>query len=540
MLVLLGIAFLAGVITAVSPCVLPVLPIVLAGGASGGRRRPYAIVAGLVTMFVVSILFATYILHKLGLPEDLLRNVSIALLFVIAATLLVPQIGLLVERVLAPLGRRRGTSDLGGGFLLGAVLGFAFVPCGGPILAYVSAQSASVNFGFRPVALAIAYALGASVVLLGIAIGGQRVATPLRARITQLRAALGVIVAAAAIALVFNADTELQKSLPNWTNFLQEHTENTAYTRGKLYKQPTRKPVQTAEPELPDYGPAPSLAGGGRWFNSPPLTMQKLRGKVVLVDFWTYSCINCLRTLPQLEAWDATYRKDGLVIVGVHTPEFAFEHVSSNVSGAIKRLGVRYPVVQDNDFAIWGAYSNQYWPAEYLIDRSGHVRHAHFGEGEYDQTEKLIRNLLGVDKGSMTQVRDETPRGVLTSESYIGYARADRFVGEQPTTGRPATYHFPSTLPLHGLAFGGQWTVLKERAVTGPDAGLRVHFQASKVYLVLGGQGRVDVLVNGKKQRSVRVDGDRLYTLVDSPRVRDALLELRFTHGISAYAFTFG
>src|SRR6266540_1141218 len=429
MVVLLGIAFLAGVITAVSPCVLPVLPIVLAGGASGGRRRPYAIIAGLVTTFVVSILFATYILAKLGLPEDLLRNVSIALLFVIAATLLVPQVGLLLERALAPLGRRRGTGDLGGGFLLGCALGFAFVPCGGPILAYVSAQSASVNFGFRPVALAIAYALGASVVLLAIAVGGQRVAKPLRARVMQLRAALG---------------------------------------------------------------------GGGRWLNSPPLTTQRLRGKVVLVDFWTYSCINCLRTLPQLEAWDANYRKDGLVIVGVHTPEFAFEHVTSNVAGAVKRLGVRYPVVQDNDYAIWEAYANQYWPAEYLIDRSGHVRHAHFGEGEYDKTEKLIRNLLGVDRGSMTRVRDRTPEGMLTPESYVGYDRADRFVGDRLQAGRPAAYHFPATLPLHDLAFGGLWTVLGERAVAGLGAGLRVHFQASKVYLVLGGHGRVNVLVDGK------------------------------------------
>jgi cytochrome c biogenesis protein CcdA/thiol-disulfide isomerase/thioredoxin len=540
MLVLLGIAFLAGVITAVSPCVLPVLPIVLAGGASGGGRRPYAIIAGLVTTFVVSILFTSYILGKLGLPQDLLRKVSIGLLFVVAATLLVPQIGLLVERALAPLGRRRGTGDLGGGFLLGCALGFVFLPCGGPILGYVSAQSASVNFGFRPVALAIAYALGASLVLLGIALGGQRVARPLRARVMQLRAALGVVVAAAAFALVFNADTKLQKSLPNWTNFLQEHTENTAYARGKLYKRPARKPVQTAEPGLPNYGPAPSFAGGGRWFDSPPLTTQKLRGKVVLVDFWTYSCINCLRTLPQLEAWDAKYRKDGLVIVGVHTPEFAFEHVASNVAGAIKRLGVRYPVVQDNDYAIWQSYANQYWPAEYLIDRSGDVRHAHFGEGEYGQTEKLIRNLLGVDRGSMTEVRDETPTGALTPESYVGYGRADRFVGDRATDGRPATYHFPSTLPLHDLAFGGMWTVLKERAVSGPGAGLRVHFEASKVYLVLGGHGNVDVLVNGKKQRTVRVDGDRLYALVNSNQVREAVLELRFTRGISAYAFTFG
>jgi hypothetical protein len=168
------------------------------------------------------------------------------------------------------------------------------------------------------------------------------------------------------------------------------------------------------------------------------------------------------------------------------------------------------------------------------------VRHAHFGEGEYPQTEKLIRNLLGVDRGSMTEVRDETPTGSLTPESYIGYGRADRFAGDRAQDDQSATYHFPSTLPLNDLAFGGTWTVLKERAVTGGSAGLRVHFQASKVYLVLGGHGSVDVLVNGKNQRRIRVDGDRLYTLVDSTQVREALLELRFTPGISAYAFTFG
>src|SRR5437764_2786233 len=475
MVVLLGIAFAAGVITAVSPCVLPVLPIVLAGGASGSGRRPDAIVAGLLAMFVVSILFASWVLRKLGLPQDLLRNVAIALLFAVAATLLVPRVGVLLERTLAPFSRRRG-GDLGGGFVLGAALGFAFVPCGGPILAYVSAQSASVNFGFRPVALAIAYALGASVVLLAIALGGQRVAKPLRARIMQLRAALGVVVAVAALALVFHADTKLQTALPNWTNFLQEHTENTAYARGKLYK--TRSPAKaTSKPDLPDYGPAPSLAGGGRWFNSQPLATQQLRGKVVLVDFWTYSCINCLRTLPQLEAWDAKYRKRGLVIVGVHTPEFAIEHVSSNGAGAVKRLGVRYPVVQDNDYKIWNGYSNQYWPAEYLVDRNGHVRHAHFGEGEYGQTEKLIRELLGVRRGSMTNVRNQTPEGLLTPESYIGYGRAERFVGDKVQKERPAAYRLPVTLPVNDLAFGGLWTVLEERAISGAGARLRVHFQ---------------------------------------------------------------
>ncbi len=536
MLVLIGIAFVAGVITAISPCVLPVLPIVLAGGASGSRRRPYAIVAGLLTMFVVSILFASYVLRELGLPQDLLRNLAIALLFVVAATLLVPRAGLLLERALAPFSRRRG-GDLGGGFLLGCALGFAFVPCGGPILGYVSAQSASLSFGFKSVALAVAYALGASAVLLAIAIGGQHVAQPLRARVAQLRLVLGVLIAGAALALVFNLDTKLQTSVPNWTDFLQRHTENTAFARGKLYKQ--RAVARTAG-ELPDYGPAPELEAGGRWFNSQPLTMTSLRGKVVLIDFWTYSCINCLRTLPHLEAWDAAYRKHGLVIVGVHTPEFAFEHVASNVASAIRRLDVDYPVVQDNEYATWNAYANQYWPAEYLIDRRGHVRHAHFGEGEYRESERLIRRLLGVDRGRLTHVADTTPNELMTPETYLGSARIQSYVGVPLRTGLETTYAFPPKLGQSEISYAGRWTVERERALSGSGARLRLHFVAKKVFIVLGGRGAVDVLVDGVRLRTLHVTADRLYTAVDSPHTLDGLLELRFTPGVEAYSFTFG
>jgi thiol-disulfide isomerase/thioredoxin len=279
---------------------------------------------------------------------------------------------------------------------------------------------------------------------------------------------------------------------------------------------------------------------GGRWFNSSPLTLDELKGKVVLVDFWTYSCINCLRTLPHLEAWDARYRAKGLVIVGVHTPEFAFEHQASNVSSSIERLGVRYPVMQDNDFATWNAYSNQYWPAEYLIDKTGHVRHAHFGEGEYPKTENLIRRLLGVKSAPMTHVADTTPTGLMTPESYLGTARIDRIVGDPIHAGVPWTYHFPASVPEHNLAYAGRWTLEKERAVAVKNARLRLHFRATKVFLVLGGHGSVDVLVDGKPARTVRVDGDRLYTLVSSPKEIEALLELRFSPGVSGYAFTFG
>jgi thiol-disulfide isomerase/thioredoxin len=291
---------------------------------------------------------------------------------------------------------------------------------------------------------------------------------------------------------------------------------------------------------LPDFGPAPDFQGISHWLNSPPLTLRRLRGKVVLVDFWTYSCINCLRTLPHLKAWYASYAKDGLVIVGVHTPEFAFEHSLSNVRSATKRYGVEYPVALDNAYGTWNAYANQYWPAEYLIDKRGHVRHAHFGEGEYPHTEELIRTLLGVRAGGMTNVRDTTPTELMTPETYLGAARIQNYAGLPIRQNQLATYSFPRTLGQNQLAYAGRWTIGDQRAAPSGGARLRLHFFAKKVFLVLGGRGDVQVLVNGKPLRTVRVTSDRLYTLVNSPRELDAILELRFSAGVSAYAFTFG
>src|SRR5439155_13741805 len=216
---------------------------------------------------------------------------------------------------------------------------------------------------------------------------------------------------------------------------------------------------------LPDYGVAPPLHAGGVWINSKPFTLAQLRGKVVLVDFWTYSCINCLRTLPHLESWYGRYHRKGLVIVGVHTPEFAFEHVASNVRAAVKRLGVVYPVVQDNRYKTWDNYANQYWPAEYLIDKTGHVRHTHFGEGEYDKTETLIRQLLGASGGRARSRPDTTPTGLLTAETYLGYARLGNYVGTATSPDIDASYRLPGHLPQNTLAYGGRWHVDAERIV---------------------------------------------------------------------------
>jgi cytochrome c biogenesis protein CcdA/thiol-disulfide isomerase/thioredoxin len=543
-LLLLGIGFVAGLVTAVSPCVLPVLPILLAGGASGGRRKPFAIVAGLVVSFSVFTLFAAWVLDQLGLPKDLLRNIAIALLFVIAVSLIVPQIGVLIERPFQRLARAPA-GDLGGGFLLGLSLGLVFVPCAGPVLAAITVQAATLNFGWRTVLLTIAYALGAAVPMLVVAMGGQRF---LRPRAQKLRAALGIAVALATLAIVFDLDTRLQTWLSDYTNALQKPVERSSVAKRELRKLThsgggvaRAANVDPRTAALPDFGPAPDFLAIHGWINSRPLTMAELRGKVVLVDFWTYSCINCLRTLPHVEAWDRLYRKDGLVIVGVHTPEFAFEHVPSNVRAASRRLGVHYPVALDNEYGTWIAYQNEYWPAKYLIDRKGHVRYAHFGEGEYDTTERNIRLLLGEHQGApaAARLRDLTPSGPLTPESYLGYERIARYAGSKLHPDKMARYVLPHALGQNDLAYGGSWRIEAQRIVAGPEARLRLHFYAAKVYLVLGGKGSVQVLVEGKPVRTVAVTADKLYQLVEG-KLRDATLELRFTPGVSAYAFTFG
>ncbi|HWL33045.1 MAG TPA: cytochrome c biogenesis protein DipZ [Gaiellaceae bacterium] len=540
MLLLLAIGFVAGVVTALSPCVLPVLPIVLAGGATG--RRPLAIVAGIVLSFTVFTLFAAWLLDLLGLPDDVLRNLAIGLLFLVALSLLVPQVAEWLARPLQFLTRRSG-GDQGGGFLLGASLGLVFVPCAGPVLAAVTVIAARRDVGLDSLLLTLSYAVGAAVPMLAIAFAGQRAARAFRANATTVRRVSGVLVAGAALAIAFGVDRNLQTAVPGYTESLQERFERSDAAQRELRELTGgRDPEATgrAEGKLQDYGPAPDFHGIARWLNSEPLTLPELRGRVVLIDFWTYSCINCLRTLPHIRAWDERYRDAGLTIVGVHSPEFAFERVESNVRENVRKLGVRYPVALDNDFVTWQSWHNQYWPAKYLIDKRGHVRYYHFGEGEYAETEEAIRTLLGADAPDASGLADESPHGLVTPESYLGYERLARYGGEPVVKDKAHAYTFPRGLSENELAFGGVWTVQDERAIAGLSAGIRLQYRARDVYLVLTGKGTVEVVVDGKREREVRVRGDRLYTLVERPQIGDHLLELRFTSGLAAYAFTFG
>ncbi len=542
MLVLLAIGFVAGVVTALSPCVLPVLPIVLAGGATG--RKPVAIVAGIVLSFTVFTLFAAWLLDLLGLPQDVLRTLAIALLFLLALSLLVPQLGELLARPLQFLTRRSG-GDRGGGFLLGVSLGLVFVPCAGPVLAAVTVLAAQQEVGLDAVLLTLAYALGAAGPMLAIAFAGQKAARIFRMRAEAVRRGSGILVAAAALAIALGVDRELQTFVPGYTESLQERFERSDAAQRELRDLTGSGAPQAdgTEAVLDDYGPAPEFTGITRWLNSEPLTLAGLRGRVVLIDFWTYSCINCLRTLPYIRDWDDRYRDAGLTIVGVHSPEFAFERVEANVRENAKRLGVRYPIALDNDFATWSAWRNQYWPAKYLIDRRGNVRFYHFGEGEYAKSEEAIRTLLaegGADVPAASGLPDESPSGLRTPETYLGFKRLDRNGGEEVVNDAEHSYALPAQLGESELAFGGRWQVESERAVAGRDARLRLRYKAAAVYLVLTGTGSVDVLVDGKRERRVQVAGDKLYTLVDRTETGDHLLELRFTPDVAGYAFTFG
>ena len=544
MLVLLGIGLLAGVVTALSPCVLPVLPILLAGGASG--RRPIRVIAGLVLSFSVFTLFATWILDQLGLPQDFLRNLAIASLFVLAAILLVPRLALVVERPLAAFSRLRPKGAGSGGFLFGATLGLVFVPCAGPVLATVTVVAANNNVGVRAITLTLAYAVGAAIPMLAIAYGGREAAGRLRRHAETVRIVSGAAIGLVALGLVFHVDDNLATLTPGYTTFLQNKIEDNGTAKRELAKVrgggtalAARKPT-TKSDGLADYGAAPPLHVDGAWINSRPRTIQQLRGKVVLIDFWTYSCINCLRTLPHLKSWDAAYRDKGLVVIGVHTPEFAFEHVTSNVRSAVKRLGIRYAVMQDNRYRTWDDYANQYWPAEYLIDRQGRIRYTDVGEGHYDKTEAAIRQLLGDGGAHARTVADATPTGLLTPESYLGYARLQNYVGRNPVPNRFADYTFPASVPQNTLAYDGRWRVGAEAITAGSGARLRLRFQASNVYIVMGGRGTVQSLVDDKPSGTIHVDAQRLYTVRASKQPMLGLLELRFSPGVQAYSFTFG
>ena len=566
-LVLVGVV--AGFLAGISPCILPVLPVVLVAGATGsgtaetaapdggpqkaGVARSVLVVAGLALSFSVLILAGSEIISLLHLPQDSLRDAGIALLILVGLGYLIPPVGAMLERPFARL-RTRRPSGRGGGFILGLALGVLYVPCAGPVLAAITVVGATHRVGLTAVFVTAGFAVGTAIPLLAVALaGGQlsRRVSALSRHGQQVRLAGGAVLIVMAIAIAFNAFQGLQRDVPSYATALQGsakiRSQLNALTRVRATSLTKCNPNATA---LVDCGPAPAFKGITAWLNTPggkPLTMSQLRGKVVLVDFWTYSCINCQRTLPHVEAWYRAYAKDGFVVVGVHTPEFAFEHVVSNVRAEAADFAVHYPVAIDDSYDTWNAYDNEYWPADYLIDAQGNVRHVHFGEGDYATTELLVRELLadahpGMALPPATNVPNLTPTSEMNPETYVGYERLQYLLPSNTVSkNAAAAYHFPRTLPLGAMGLSGTWTVHAQEATAGRGAELELGFLAKDVYLVLGGTGTVEVSLNGHHAETIRVGGvPRLYALYQASSTGTGKLLLQVPPAVQAYDFTFG
>lgn len=549
MLTLAAVGLVGGFTAGISPCVLPVLPVVfLTGGAHGSRRaRPHLIVAGLTLSFSAFTLLGAVILSALSLPEDAIRWAGIAALVLLGVCMFVPRVQRIVERPFARLGTRRANGRYGA-LALGVALGAVYVPCAGPVLAAISVAGATGHIGAQTLVLTAGFAVGMAAPLLAFALGGRRITERVRAfreRQRGVRAVAGVAVIALAVALALNATDAIQRALPDYTAALSPSAAVARSSGTTALRACAAMPAST----LQDCGRAPRIAGIRQWFNTPgdtAISAGQLRGKVVLVDFWAYSCINCQRAIPHIEAWYRDYAADGFVVIGVQTPEYAFEHVPSNVAAGIRRLHISYPVALDDAYTTWNNFGNDAWPADYLIDATGQVRNVAIGEGNYATTERLIRQLLsaahpGQALPAPTDVANTTPTDPLQSpETYLGAERASYYSGGGHLTDGRATFTYPASLPDETFALTGTWTVGQQAIHAGTHAGIELRFHASTVYLDVGGTGTVRATTGGTTTTLHISGAPDIYPVVHLPTAGQGTVVLHLSAGLAAYSFTFG
>jgi cytochrome c biogenesis protein CcdA/thiol-disulfide isomerase/thioredoxin len=584
-MVLFVLAYLGGVLTIVSPCILPVIPLVLARADRPFLRNGLPMLVGMALAFAVVATLASVAGGWVVSANQYGRMAALTLLAIFGITLLFPELADRLMRPLVAVGARLSQSadqaEDGSVFaplLLGVATGFLWAPCAGPVLGLILTGAALQGASVTTTLLLLTYAAGAATSLaLALLIGG-RVFAAMKRSIGAgewIRRGLGaaVLVALAAIALGLDTGFLTNVSVGSTTSLEQglldrlRPRENVAMTGGPSMMR--AKPVGQSE-ELPVEGALPSLSGAVEWLNSKALTAEDLKGKVVLVDFWTYSCINCLRAIPYVRAWAEKYRDHGLVVIGVHAPEFAFERNVDNVKKAIATLGIGYPVAIDNDYKVWRAFENEYWPAHYFIDAKGLIRHHHFGEGAYDESERVIQKLLA-DAGDGNVPTDvvavngsgaeaaSAKADVESPETYIGYNRIDHFISPGGVVQDTSHAYAAGSPQLNDWSLAGNWTIGGERALLNEKDGSIVYrFHARDLHLVLGPAAdgspvRFRVTIDGAApgaSHGVDIDSEgqgvvtaqRLYQLVRDPgAVVDRTFEIRFLDpGVQAYAFTFG
>lgn len=590
MMILFVVAYLAGVLTIVSPCILPVLPFVF---ARAGQPFSTSILPMLLAKIVTFAGIAS--LAALGGNWAVQANAygryaAIAMLAVFGVTLISTRAAAFVTGPFVELGnrlsRKAATGEkgsIGGSILLGVATGLLWAPCAGPVLGLVLTGAALNGANAQTTLLLVAYAAGAATSLALAVLAGARVFAAMKRFLglgDRIRQGLGVAVLAGVGAIALGLDTGLlaQLSYASTSGVEQsilDHLRSgaspvdVASTRTTLAAKDTRQAAYRSD--LPVEGQFPSLDGAVQWLNSKPLTPAELRGKVVLVDFWTYSCINCIRTIPYVRAWAEKYRDQGLVVIGVHAPEFAFEKQIGNVEKAVRDFKITYPVAIDNDFAIWRAFSNSYWPAHYFIDAEGQIRYTHFGEGDYEGSERVIQDLLaeaaGKKKAEGGLVKPDA-KGAEASpdlarlgsgETYVGYARAANFVSPEGVSANAAARYTVGKPGLNEWGLTGNWTVGAEEArLNDAGGGITYRFRARDLHLVLGpGAGgkpvpfqiTVDGVAPGADHGADidaagkgTVTETRLYQLVrQSGEARERTFEIRFlAPGAEAFVFTFG
>lgn len=577
MTLLIVFAFIAGIATILSPCIWPILPIVLSSSSLGGKLRPLGVTLGITSSFALFTLTISYLVKIFNFDPNTLRIFAVIIIAFLGLAMLIPKINQYLEILISKLTTKFGSSvqSTGNGFAPGYITGFSlgavWTPCAGPILASVAALAATSQISLAAVIVTISYVIGIGIPLFAIGYGGQQLITKSRgiSKYTGvIQKTFGIIMIMTAVAIYYNLDQTLQlkvlekfPQLDASVNFI-ENNEKIQSQLDNLRGSSGFEESKTSE--LKNYGPAPEFTGITNWINTEngeSLTMEELRGKVVLIDFWTYTCINCIRTLPHVTSWYEKYKDDNFIVVGVHTPEFAFEKETANVIKANQKYNINYPVAQDNDYRTWRAFKNRYWPAKYLIDANGEIRYVHFGEGDYDKTEEAIRALIEENGTEIieqinTEITDSTPKNRLTPETYLGSDRMEYYYPEGNIQNGPKSFTLPENIPLNNFSYGGNWEIYDEYSKSVENSVLELKFKANKVFLVMKASDekphQVKILLDGQElpveaisedvqNSSVTVDIDRLYTLVDiSGPVSEHSLRLEFESGIEAYAFTFG
>jgi cytochrome c biogenesis protein CcdA/thiol-disulfide isomerase/thioredoxin len=578
---LLLFSFLAGFVTILAPCIWPMLPIVLSSSVAGNKgeyKRPIGITLGIMISFAFFTLSISYLVSMFHLDPNIIRLFAVIVIAFLGVMMIIPSLEtwleLHISRITHIFVKNPRQSDNGfiSSFITGLSLGIVWTPCAGPILATIAVLTATRQVTFYIFLITLFYIAGVGVPLFVVAYSGQKFISRIRKihlNTRRIQQVFGGIMILSSIAIFTNIDQIIQLQLlqtfPAFGTVVNGF-ENSSFVTQQLN---LLKGIQESQNSNSSglfniNSKAPDFTGIDTWLNSDkPLNLEKLKGKVVLVDFWTYTCINCIRTLPHIVSWYEKYKDDGFIVIGVHTPEFLFEHDTHNVTQAIKMYGIKYPVAQDNEYKTWNAYRNEYWPAEYLIDAKGNLRRSHFGEGEYDQTEQAIQALLKESGKNINNtfdvIPDQTPTSDISPETYFGSNRMQYYYPTSSLGNGEQNFVLSEKTVENSFSFGGQWNITPETAIAGDNAILNYHFIANNVYVILRpppnttNGGQVKVLIDGNNidntsagldvhDGMMTVDTDRLYSIVNlHGKTENHMLKLEFlTPGIQVYTFTFG